>query len=417
MLKKKRIFIGMMAGMGRVNRCLPIALKLRDMGHEVAFTIWGNAGAAMEELGFEAIPIPPIPEPKGQTFDPDFADFHQFLAMMGYADAVYMKNELESRLGVTSAFKPDLVLTDSSLSAAFIARKLGIPLVSIHQSCSLPGGVPFNPEAAARPIENGAGHASDAFDAGNAVTEALNETLALHGLEQSDNVLAFLAGDLAIVPSIPEFDPVDPRVLSIPLEYVGPIVWRDDSVAGLPQSWLAEERSMAGKRRVFVYTSRLVEWGVESGGHIFREVVHALGHTSTEILIATGFNPLEGDQEKIPPNVSFATYVSGVMAAERSDIMIHHGGHGSCMTTLLTGTPSLMIPTWAEREFNARQLQQIGGGRMIRPYEMTGQRLAEMVDTMLGGGALEQARTLRDSIASRNYGGAERAAALINELL
>ncbi|GAA0137166.1 glycosyltransferase [Paenibacillus sp. YSY-4.3] len=410
-MKKKRIFIGMMAGMGRINRCLPIAIKLRDMGHEVAFTIWGNAGAAMEKLGFEAIPIPPIPEPKGQAFDPDFANFHHFLAMMGYADPVYMKNELETRLGVTSAFKPDLVLTDSSLSAAFIARKLGVPLVSIHQACSLPGGMPFTTHAAASQVK------FDADEASNTVTAALNETLVLHGLDQSDNVLTFLAGDLAIVPSIPEFDPVNPQALTVPLEYVGPIVWRDDSTAGLPPSWLAEERTLAGKRRVFVYTSRLVEWGVESGGHIFREVINALGHTSTEILIATGFNPLEGDQRKIPPNVSFATYVSGVMAAERSDIMIHHGGHGSCMTTLLTGTPSLMIPTWAEREFNARQLQNIGGGCMIRPDEVTGRWLADIVETMLSGGALGQGQTLRDSIATRHYGGAERAAALINGLL
>ncbi|WP_055108068.1 glycosyltransferase [Paenibacillus ihumii] len=437
-MKKKRIFIGMMAGMGRVNRCLPIALMLRDMGHEVAFTIWGNAGAAMEQAGFQAIPIPPIPGPKVQTFDPDFANFHHFLAMMGYADPVYMKNELESRLSATADFKPDLVLTDSSLSAAFIARKLGIPLVSIHQSCSLPGGMPFNPDAAANLAEGGKSGGDDEGDGqedgkegskeggkesgegnvvGNEVTAALNETLALHGMGRSDGVLSFLAGDLAIIPSIPEFDPVDPQALSIPLEYVGPVVWRDASAEGLPSSWLERERGLAGRRRVFVYTSRLVEWGVESGGHIFREVVNALGHTSTEILIATGFNPLEGVQGDIPPNVTFAAYVSGVMAAERSDLLIHHGGHGSCMTTLLTGTPSLMIPTWAEREFNARQLQDIGGGCMIRPSEVTGQRLADIVESMLSGGALEQAQKLRDDIAARHYGGAERAAALIHGLL
>lgn len=408
-MKKKRIFISMMAGMGRVNRCLPIALKLREMGHEVAYTIWGNAGAAMEKIGFEAIPIPPIPEPRGQSFDPNFTNFHHFLSMMGYSDREYMRNELESRLGVTSGFKPDLVLTDSSLSAAFIARKLGIPLVSIHQSCSLPGGLPFTLDIANAEKKQ--------YEHEHEVTGALNEVLALHRLDQASSALSFLAGDLALVPSIPEFDPVDPKALSIPLEYVGPIVWRDDSFAGMPPSWITPQQTGTRNRRVFVYTSRLIEWGVESGGHIFKEVIHALGNTSTEVLIATGFNPLEGEESEIPPNVAFTTYVSGVMAAEQSDIMIHHGGHGSCMTTLLTGTPSLVIPTWAEREFNARQLEAVGGGRMICPSDMSGQQLAEIVASMLNDGALEDARQLQQSIAAKNYGGAERAVALISRLL
>ncbi|AZK47453.1 glycosyltransferase [Paenibacillus lentus] len=414
-MKTKRIFIGMMAGMGRVNRCLPVALKLREMGHEVAFTIWGNAGAAMENVGFQSIPIPSIPEPKGQVFHPNFMDFNHFLAMMGYSDPEYMTNELEARLRVTTDFKPDLVITDSSLSAAFIARKLGIPLVSINQSCSLPGGMPFAQDTPIAPAAsektNGKG-----IEGNYDVTGVLNETLASHGMKQADHVLSFLAGDLALVPSIPEFDPVDQSALSIPLEYVGPMVWRDDSMAGMPPSW-REHRIGTRNRRVFVYTSRLVEWGVESGGHIFREVVHELGNTATEILIATGFNPLEGNAVEIPPNINFTTYVSGVMAAEQSDLMIHHGGHGSCMTTLLTGTPSLIIPTWAEREFNARQLQGIGGGRVINPKDITGLQLAEVVESMLNDEALEQARKLQQDIVAGNYGGAERAAELISELL
>ncbi|MNJ56571.1 Oleandomycin glycosyltransferase [compost metagenome] len=188
-------------------------------------------------------------------------------------------------------------------------------------------------------------------------------------------------------------------------------------MAGMPPSWLKQERIATRNRRVFVYTSRLIEWGVESGGHIFREVVNALGNTSTEILIATGFNPLEGEQLEIPDNVKFTNYVSGVMAAEQSDIMVHHGGHGSCMTTLLTGTPSLIIPTWAEREFNARQLQAVEGGRMIYRSDVTGQQLAEFVESMLNDGDLEKAIKLQQSIIAKNYGGAERAATMISRLL
>ncbi|MEX1028453.1 MAG: nucleotide disphospho-sugar-binding domain-containing protein [Paenibacillaceae bacterium] len=400
---KKRIFIGMMAGMGRVNRCLPIALKLREMGHEVAFTIWGNAGEAMERLGFEYIRIPEIPDPNGQAFNPNFINLNHFLSIMGYSDPEYMKNELEARLKVTIGFKPDLVISDSSIPAAFIARKLGVPLVSINQSCSLPGGMPFISD------QEGINNVPD-------IAQILNETLVLHGLRKVDSILSFLAGDLAIVPSIPEFDPVDPEAVSIPLEYVGPIVWRDSNVSGMPTPWLANP-TVKRNPRVFVYTSRLVEWGVESGGHILREAINALGNTSTELLISTGFNPFEGEDVHIPHNVYFTSYVSGVMAAEQCDVMIHHGGHGSCMTTMLTGTPSLIIPTWAEREFNARQLQKVGGGRVINPNEVTGQYLAETVQLMINDIDFERSSELKQSIQSKNYGGSERAAELISSLL
>lgn len=403
MLKKKRIFIGMMAGMGRVNRCLPIALKLREMGHEVAFTIWGNAGVAMEQMGFTYIPIPVIPAPKGQVFHPNFKDMNHFLSMMGYSDPVYMRNELEARLRVTIGFKPDLVISDSSVPAAFIACKLDIPLVSINQSSTLPGGLPFTTNY---------GLYGDIPD----VTNVLNGALVEYGLPETDNLLTFLAGNLALLPSIPDFDPVQIGKLPVPIEYIGPVVWRDTNETGMPANWL--KKSDNDRRpRVFVYTSRLVEWGVESGGHIFREAVRALGNTSTELLIATGFNPLEGDSVEVPPNVHFTSYVSGVMAAEHSDVMIHHGGHGSCMTTILTGTPSLVIPTWAEREFNAKQLQDVGGGRVMSPDEVTGSALAETVNAMMTNGDMDKAMALKENVCTSQYGGAERAAELIRRLL
>lgn len=402
-MKKRRIFIGMMAGMGRVNRCLPIALKLREMGHEVAFTIWGNAGEAMEQMGFEYIPIPEIPGPKGQIFHPNFVNLNHFLSMMGYSDPEYMRNELEARFNVTVGFKPDLVISDSSIPAAFIARKLDIPLVSINQSCSLPGGMPFTS------VEEGIGDVPD-------VAEVLNDTLSLHGLRKAESILSFLAGDLAIIPSIPEFDPVESESISIPIDYVGPLVWKDSSISGMPAPWLAK-RAIRRNPRVFVYTSRLIEWGVESGGHIFREAIKALGNDSTELLISTGFNPIEGENLHIPSNVYFTSYVSGVMAAEHCDVMIHHGGHGSCMTSILTGTPSLVIPTWAEREFNAKQLQEVGGGRVMYPNDVTGPTLAEAVHSMLNNGDVERSLSLQQSIFSKNYGGAERAAELISGLL
>lgn len=87
------------------------------------------------------------------------------------------------------------------------------------------------------------------------------------------------------------------------------------------------------------------------------------------------------------------------------------------MTTILTGTPSLVIPTWAEREFNAKQLQDVGGGRVMSPDEVTGSALAETVNAMMTNGDMDKAVALKENVCTSQYGGAGRAAELIRRLL
>jgi len=51
----------------------------------------------------------------------------------------------------------------------------------------------------------------------------------------------------------------------------------------------------------------------------------------------------------------------------RKVLLIHHGGYGSCQTGLFTGTPTLAIPTFSERESNARRIAAVGAGDFVLP--------------------------------------------------
>jgi UDP:flavonoid glycosyltransferase YjiC (YdhE family) len=51
--------------------------------------------------------------------------------------------------------------------------------------------------------------------------------------------------------------------------------------------------------------------------------------------------------------------------------MIHHGGYGSCQTGLYTGTPSVIIPTFSERESNARRIASLGVGEFVLPQTIS----------------------------------------------
>jgi UDP:flavonoid glycosyltransferase YjiC (YdhE family) len=50
--------------------------------------------------------------------------------------------------------------------------------------------------------------------------------------------------------------------------------------------------------------------------------------------------------------------------AERSDLLIHHGGYGSCQTGRLCGKPAAIVPTYAERERNPRRVAALGAAAL-----------------------------------------------------
>jgi UDP:flavonoid glycosyltransferase YjiC (YdhE family) len=107
--------------------------------------------------------------------------------------------------------------------------------------------------------------------------------------------------------------------------------------------------------------------------------------------------------------------------AERSDLLIHHGGYGSCQTGLLTGTPAVIIPTFSERESNARRVAAVGAGDFIVPStdawgakRVPAEALRVMVRRVLSDPSFAR-NARRVSERMRTYGGASYAAHLIEK--
>ena len=102
--------------------------------------------------------------------------------------------------------------------------------------------------------------------------------------------------------------------------------------------------------------------------------------------------------------------------AERCDLMVHHGGHGSVMTGLRAGTPAVIVPTITERESNARRLVALGAGEIVMPVTRADGEKA--IDAVEFGAAVN--RVLKDaayrhaakrvSESMRQYAGAKSAA-------
>jgi UDP:flavonoid glycosyltransferase YjiC (YdhE family) len=138
-----------------------------------------------------------------------------------------------------------------------------------------------------------------------------------------------------------------------------------------------------------------------------------------QVILTTGHQPLPEEFAKLPPNFHYATYVPGFALAQKCDLLIHHGGHGSYLTGLSAGSPSIIIPTYSERESNARRLSSLGAGEFILPQtDDNGEKTISMDEfrekiwRVLGDSTYHQ-NAQRVAQSMKFFGGASQAADLI----
>lgn len=146
----------------------------------------------------------------------------------------------------------------------------------------------------------------------------------------------------------------------------------------------------------------------------------ALAGAEVQVVLTTGHHALPKETLPLPPNFHYAPFVPGLAMAERSDLLIHHGGYGSCQTGRHTGTPAVIMPTYSERESNARRIAAVGAGEFVLPVKQRwGKKRVDMstlqakISAVLSDPAYRaHAGVMREKLLA--YGGAPEAARLID---
>jgi MGT family glycosyltransferase len=146
--------------------------------------------------------------------------------------------------------------------------------------------------------------------------------------------------------------------------------------------------------------------------------ISALANEDMQVILTTGHHSLPEQLLPLPGNFRYEPYVPGLAMAERCDLLIHHGGYGSCQTGLYAGKPSVIIPTYSERESNARRIAALGAGVVIPVENSLAEKrvnvdeLRKTVRHVLAVPTfVDNARKI--SARMRSYGGASQAASLI----
>jgi UDP:flavonoid glycosyltransferase YjiC (YdhE family) len=380
--------------LGLLTRSLPIAKELRKSGHDIVFSSPAKApDRLITEAGFENLtPRHPLYQLKKLRFrnminprrsrehKDEFGNIFSFFfklaraipirfapstaeiwnsdhaaAIAGMMNKNFLRANCEAYRKLIVDINPDCIVDFWNPFACIAAKVLNKPLITVIQADGHPGNKgliwwkdPPGKLPTALPI--------------------INKVIANYGLEPMEKLEELNIGDLTLVVGTPETDPV-PETANC--HHIGPILWENPDLR-LPE-WI--EYIDKSKPLIWVYSGnpryRQKKGTVFDSDVILYASIDILSKEDVTVVLTTGHHDLPEKILPLPGNFHFSKFLPGLQLAEICDLMIHHGGYGSCQTGLYTGTPSVIIPTFSERESNARRIASLGVGEFVLPQTIS----------------------------------------------
>ena len=343
-----------------------------------------------------------------QSSTAEIWDIDHFMYLLGMSHENGIRAAVRSLMDLIEAYEPDMIVDFWNPFACIAARACHKPLITVIQ-------------ADAHPLSRGfiwwKAPSSDLPTPVPFINSIMTE-LQLPSIRKTGELFV---GDLTLVVGMPETDPL-PDTADV--TYIGPILWQrideklPDWITGLsddrPVVWVYPGTPcyVSGYRSPF---DSLI---------VLQACIEALKDMPVQVVLTTGHHALPKGFLKLPANFRHTSFVPALAMAERSDLLIHHGGYGSCQTGLYTGTPAVIIPTYSERESNARRIAAIGAGDFVLPItdstgrkkQIQGALVREKIELVLSDPSFTMnARQISEKI--RSYGGASDAARLIENFI
>jgi UDP:flavonoid glycosyltransferase YjiC (YdhE family) len=339
------------SGFGHVSRCLALAEELKMRGWHAHFALAGIHADKVRQAEFSVFePRRPFRPRARETSAPAFtvfADMNYQIARDRFRTPRIVRATLREAQGLLKRVRPDVLIGDTWPLTSIIGQRAGLPVIQIIKSVVHP--------ACPRLIwwEN-----APADLVSPNIQPIFNPVLAKLGMPPIKRAEDLLVGDLLLVPSIPELDPLPQGLANT--HYVGPLTQRGPRMVEHPD-WFDQLDS----DRPLVYVT--IGGGADpvSGIHLFKVLFEALGDLALQVVVSTSIRPKPGDLPMPPANFVLEEWVPGLAMIARSDIVIFHGGYGTTMETIHCGVPSIIIPFHSEQEANGRRLESSGAGLVI----------------------------------------------------
>mgnify|MGYP002153778528 CR=1 FL=1 len=378
-------------GLGHVGRSLPIAEELVKRGAEVMFSTYLDGVDYVKRRGFPVVSSPAISLTSDST---GRIDLRESIVTQGVPSVFRFMQQVASEMEYVKAFGPDVVFSDTRLSAVVAGKLLGLPVaLMINQ---------FQPMV---PKSNQNQTLSRIIDGGIL-------TLLSRGWGSSDVIL---------IPDFPEPYTICLDNLRIPAPYrhlvrmVGCVLERRPDEVEDTGRVRREAGAVGGQRLIYAAISgprqerepliRLLEPIFEGFPDGYR-VVMSMGTPEG------GSAPVSsGALTKIPWVEDRYEYLKAC------DLVVCRGGHNTIMQSICYGKPSIIIPTpnHTEQYANARRARELGVAEAMHQDELSGERLLNLVEKLLSD--RECAERLKEINSKGLAKGIENTITAISELL
>jgi len=246
---------------------------------------------------------------------------------------------------IVKTFKPDIMVSDTNLLAWILSRKVGLPMVQIVRYASHPETAKLiwwqNEKEGMNPPNTGL------------LFNPILERLGLNYIEKAEQLLR---GDLYIVPSIPEIEPIPQDGKTI---HVGQLSLAE--IDEIVPEWLRD----VNHDYPMIYMTIGGGAGPVGNKLCFDTAIQALTDKPVNAVISTSSKFCKLDVKNIPKNIKLFSWVPGRLLISRADLILFHGGYGTMMEILSCGKPSLIIPFQTEQEGNGRRMEQLGCARVV----------------------------------------------------
>lgn len=356
------------ANYGHLARDLPVAERLRDLGHDVSFAVCDLDGAerTLAPAGFAFVPCPSLSRQSRLAGAP--VNYSDILAQHGYAEKARLSALLRAWVTLLRVAAIDVVVSDFAPTALIAARVLGLRVEVIGPPFSVPPAV--SPLPSIRPWDR-ITH-EQLVQADTRVLTVMNEVLAEFGAEPLSAVGNLFAGITPHITHFAELDCYGPRTS---VNYVGPIAGRSSH----PRvEW---ERSDC--KRVFAYLQPALPGlepllqGIQQVGAEVICVIPGAPDSMIDRLRRTGLNA-----RNTPVDIS--------VLLRDADAVIGYGSTGLIAESLLRGVPMLLVPLQVEHHLNAIKATETGAALLIDEHR-TVVRFRGALESGLSNGRCQQA--------------------------
>lgn len=146
--------------------------------------------------------------------------------------------------------------------------------------------------------------------------------------------------------------------------------------------WMRPEAGDAPHPDGSVVATLGTEFNTESGD-LFERIIAALAATGRPAVVAVGqdLDPARfGEQAR---GVQVERFVDLGSLIPRASVVVHHGGSGLFVRSVLGGAPQVVFPMGADQPFTAQRVADLGLGRVLDPMSASAEEIAGTIDALL----------------------------------